>query len=177
MTISILSRRRFLCAAVAAGAVTPLFPASAYSSVTKGAQGFIDKWDEAWKQHDAHAMAQLHTEDAVTVNRFGTVLQGRTATEKALAFLHGADGPFHRSTFPRQQILVERMITPKVMVVQSKWQNPVMNSDGRIDPASINDMIVTFVLTEVGSEWLAAEVNLVNVAKMDLPFSNPGQKP
>jgi hypothetical protein len=52
-----------------------------------------------------------------------------------------------------------------------------MKPDGKIDPASINDMIVTFILLDAGSGWLASEVNLVNVEKMDLPFSNPGQKP
>ena len=52
-----------------------------------------------------------------------------------------------------------------------------MRSDGTIDPASINDMIVTFILLNTGDGWLASEVNLVNVEKMDLPFSNPGQKP
>ncbi len=62
-------------------------------------------------------------------------------------------------------------------MVQAKWQNPVMKPDGKIDPASINDMIVTFVLLKGTSGWLASEVNLVNVEKMDLPFSNPGQKP
>jgi hypothetical protein len=36
---------------------------------------------------------------------------------------------------------------------------------------------VTFVLLKGASGWLASEVNLVNVEKMDLPFSNPGQKP
>jgi hypothetical protein len=64
-----------------------------------------------------------------------------------------------------------------VKVVQAKWQNPVMKPDGKIDPTSINDMIVTFILLDAGSGWLASEVNLVNVEKMDLPFSNPGQKP
>jgi hypothetical protein len=52
-----------------------------------------------------------------------------------------------------------------------------MKPDGKIDPASINDMIVTFVLLKGASNWLAGEVNLVNVEKMDLPFSNRGQRP
>ena len=52
-----------------------------------------------------------------------------------------------------------------------------MRPDGTIDPASTNDMIVTFILLKTSNAWLASEVNLVNIEKMDLPFSNPGQKP
>jgi uncharacterized protein (TIGR02246 family) len=138
---------------------------------------FLRKWDEAWAKHDAVAIAALHTEDAVTVNRFGTVVRGREYLTKALGFLHGAHGPFHSSVFPPLELLIQRSIHPDVQAIQAKWQNPVMRSDGTIDPASINDMIVTFILLKTGNAWLASEVNLVNVEKMDLPFSNPGQRP
>jgi uncharacterized protein (TIGR02246 family) len=140
-------------------------------------KAFLRKWDEAWAKHDARAIADLHTDDAVTVNRFGTVVRGKTNLEKALGFLHGAAGPFHNSVFPSVELLIQRLIAPRVQAVQAKWQNPVMKPDGRIDPASINDMIVTFVLLKGASGWLASEVNLVNVEKMNLPFSNSGQKP
>ena len=155
-------------AAIAAGPSLPL-------PDTDGAQRFIDAWDAAWTHHDATAIAALHTNDAITVNRFGTVVNGRTALERALGFLHGPDGPFHRSVFPRQTIIAVRMVAPTVMIVQTKWKNPMMKPDGKIDPASTNDMVVTFVLVQRGTDWQATEVNLVNVEKMDLPFSNPGQ--
>jgi hypothetical protein len=74
-------------------------------------------------------------------------------------------------------MMIQRSIHPNVQAIQAKWQNPVMRPDGTIDPASINDMIVTFILLKTGSAWLASEVNLVNVEKMDLPFSNPSQRP
>ena len=138
---------------------------------------FLRKWDEAWAKHDAVAIAALHTEDAVTVNRFGTVVRGRADLSKALGFLHGAHGPFHNSVFPPLELLIQRSIAPNVQALQAKWQNPVMRPDGTIDPGSNNDMIVTFILLRTGSAWLASEVNLVNVEKMDLPFSNPGQRP
>lgn len=144
---------------------------------TEGAHAFVARWDAAWAAHDAQAIAALHSEDAITVNRFGTVVSGRTALQGALGFLHGPDGPFHRSTFPRQRLLALRGIAPGVMVLQTAWRNPVMRPDGTLDPTSVNDMIVTFVLVRRGVEWLATEVNLVNVEKMDLPFSSPGQKP
>jgi hypothetical protein len=104
-------------------------------------------------------------------------VRGREDLGKALGFLHGAHGPFHNSVFPPLELLIQRSITPNVQAIQAKWQNPVMRPDGTIDPASINDMIVTFILLRTGNGWLATEVNLVNVEKMDLPFSNPGQRP
>ncbi|WP_161570981.1 YybH family protein [Granulicella sibirica] len=138
---------------------------------------FLRRWDEAWARHDAEAIAALHTDDAVTVNRFGTLVRGRDDLGKALGFLHGVHGPFHNSVFPPLELLIQRSIAPNVQAVQAKWQNPVMRPDGTIDPASINDMIVTFILLKIGNAWRASEVNLVNVEKMDLPFSNPGQRP
>ena len=119
----------------------------------------------------------LHTDDAVTVNRFGTLVRGKMDLAKALGFLHGPTGPFHNSVFPPLELLIERAIAPSLRIVQAKWQNPVMRPNGTIDPGSTNDMIVTFVLLKTGTAWLACEVNLVNVEKMDLPFSNPGQRP
>ena len=138
---------------------------------------FLRKWDAAWAKHDAAAIAALHTDDAVTVNRFGTVVRGNADLVKALGFLHGAQGPFHNSIFPPLEPLIERAIAPNVQIVQAKWQNPVMRPDGTIDPASTNDMIVTFTLLKTGTALLASEVNLVNVEKMDLPFANAGQRP
>lgn len=37
-------------------------------------------------------------------------------------------------------------------------------------------MIVTFVLVREGQTWRASQVDAHNVEKMDLPFSNAGQK-
>jgi hypothetical protein len=62
------------------------------------------------------------------------------------------------------------------MTIHTKWQSPVMNPDGKIDPAKIDNMVVTFVVQRAGSEWKAVGVDLHNVEKMDLPFSNPGQR-
>jgi hypothetical protein len=172
------TRRTFLLSSMATVATAPVSAAeNILPAEAEEAKSFLHRWDEAWAKHDGIAIAALHTEDAVTVNRFGTVVQGRPALEKALGFLHGPGGPFHNSAAPPLQLLIQRRIAAGVMVVQAKWQNPVMKPDGKIDPAAINDMIVTFVLVPGSSGWLASEVNLINVEKMDLPFSNPGQKP
>jgi acyl-CoA reductase-like NAD-dependent aldehyde dehydrogenase len=172
------TRRTFLLTSIATVATAPALAAeNIQPAEPEKAESFLHRWDEAWARHDGIALAALHTEDAVTVNRFGTVVQGRPALEKALGFLHGPGGPFHNSDAPPLELLIQRTIAAGVVVVQAKWQNPVMKPDGKIDPAAINDMIVTFVLVPGPLGWLASEVNLVNVEKMDLPFSNPGQKP
>jgi uncharacterized protein (TIGR02246 family) len=177
MAQSTTTRRTFLSTTLAAATSAQTLVAESSPGLDLDAvTTFLRKWDDAWAKHDALAMGALHTEDAVTVNRFGTVVSGRDATEKALGFLHGPGGPFHTSVFPPLEVLIQRGIASGVAVVQAKWQNPVMKPDGKIDPASANDMIVTFVLIKSGSSWQASEVNLVNVEKMDLPFSNPNQK-
>ena len=172
------TRRTFLLTGIAAAAtVQPVVAEGSQMRQASAVTTFLRDWDAAWAKHDAASIAALHTEDSVTVNRFGTVVRGRSDLEKALGFLHGAGGPFHNSVFPPLELMIQRTVAPGVQAVQAKWQNPVMKPDGKIDPASINDMIVTFVLLHGASGWKASEVNLVNVEKMDLPFSNPNQKP
>ena len=51
-----------------------------------------------------------------------------------------------------------------------------MNSDGKLDLAKQNDMLVSYTLLKEGGAWRAAQVDLHNVEKMDLPYSNVGQK-
>jgi len=62
------------------------------------------------------------------------------------------------------------------MIVQAGWKNPVMYPNGKISETEWNDMIVTFVLVQEGQTWKVCEVDAHNVEKMDLPFSNAGQK-
>ena len=52
-----------------------------------------------------------------------------------------------------------------------------MNPDGKLDLGKQNDMIVSYTLLRDGGVWRATQVDLHNVEKMDLPFSNAGQKP
>lgn len=141
------------------------------------AEEFLKKWEHAWNNHDAHQLCLLHTANANTVNRFGTLVQGREALEKALGFLHGDGGPFHDVPAPPLQLIDLRRIAPNVMIVEASWKNPVMNADGKLDLSKQNDMIVSFTLLQDDRVWRAAQVDLHNVDKMDLPFSNAGQKP
>jgi len=110
------------------------------------AQEFLSKWERAWNNHDAHQLCLLHTPDANTVNRFGTLVQGREALEKALGFLHGVGGPFHTVTAPPLELVDLRQIAPNVMILQASWKNPVMNPDGKLDETRQDDMIVSYTL-------------------------------
>jgi len=141
-----------------------------------GVLAFVRNWDDAWIGHNAHALAALHTEDAVTVNRFGTLLRGRNATGIALSFLHENSGPFGQSEFPPQQVLIARQILPEIVIVQTKWQCPKIDEHGHAHPHAVDEMIVSFVLVKRGTEWQATEVNLQNVEKLNMPFANPTQR-
>ncbi len=173
------SRRKFLMAGSAlAGAASldaeDLTGSPAHNATAKE---FLSKWDYAWNSHDAHQLSLLHTPDAITVNRFGTLVQGREAIEKALGFLHGVGGPYHDVTAPPLQLIDVRQIAANVMILQAGWKSPVMNPDGKLDLAKQNDMLVSYTLLKESGEWKATQVDLHNVEKMDLPYSNAGQKP
>ena len=179
MNLTSTSRRNFLVTGIAAAAAPTLKSDALTASRpdSAAADEFLSAWEHAWNQHDAHQLCLLHTPDANTVNRFGTFVQGREALEKALGFLHGAGGPFHGVPAPPLQLIDLRQIAPNVMILQASWKNPVMNPDGKLDLGEQNDMIVSYTLLRDGGVWRATQVDLHNVDKMNLPFSNAGQKP
>ena len=81
MTTSSLSRRNFLVTGTAL-AVSPILNGEQLSSRPAArlvANEFLAKWIQAWNQHDAQQLGLLQTADANTVNRFGTLVQGRAA--------------------------------------------------------------------------------------------------
>ena len=179
MTISSISRRNFVVTGTALAA-SPILrseePASpAAARVT--ANEFLSKWVQAWNHHNAHQLGLLQTSDANTVNRFGTLVKGRAAVEKALGFLHNPGGPYHDVTAPPLQLIDVRQIAPNVIIFQASWKSPVMNPDGKLDLAKEDDMLVSFTLLKEGGAWRASQMDLHNVEKMDLPYSNPRQKP
>ena len=178
MTTSSLSRRNFLVTGTAL-AVSPILNGeeqSSWPAARSVANGFLAKWIQAWNQHDAQQLGLLQTADANTVNRFGTLVRGRAAVEKALGFLHNPGGPYHVVTAPPLQLIDVRQIAPNVIILQASWKSPVMNPDGKLDLAKEDDMLVSYTLLKAGSEWKATQMDLHNVEKMDLPFSSPGQR-
>ena len=178
MTTSSKSRRSFLVAGTAFAA-SPLLKSEEPTNAATAratANAFLSKWIQAWNHHDAQELGLLQTFDANTVNRFGTLVQGRAAVEKALGFLHDPGGPYHAVTAPPLQLIDVRQIAPTVIILQASWKSPVMNPDGKLDLAKENDMLVSCTLLKVGGLWEATQMDLHNVEKMDLPYSNPGQK-
>jgi hypothetical protein len=178
MTTSSISRRSFLVTGVALAA-SPILQGeqSTEAAAARGtANEFLSKWIQAWNDHDAHQLGLLQVSDADTVNRFGTLVQGRVAVEKALGFLHNPGGPYHDVTAPPLQLIAVRKIAPTVIILQASWKSPVMNPDGKLDLAKEDDMIVSYTLVKVGGDWRATQMDLHNVEKMDLPFSSPDQK-
>jgi uncharacterized protein (TIGR02246 family) len=140
------------------------------------AEDFLKQWDQAWAARDGHALAALHTQNAVTVNRYGKLLAGREQTEKWLTAMLGPQGSFTQSTFPPMKLLAVRRIAPDVVVAQTGWKAPALQTNGKVDPGRFNDMIITYVLVKEGAVWRAAEIDPHNVEKVDTPFSQPGQK-
>jgi hypothetical protein len=178
MKTSSTSRRSFLVTGTALVAVPFVQAEPSYNSPADRAVAneFLSKWIQAWNQHDAHQLGLLQTLDANTVNRFGTLVQGRAAVEKALGFLHNPGGPYHDVIAPPLQLIDVRQIAPNVIILQASWKSPVMNPDGKLDLAKEDDMLVSYTLLNVGGEWKATQMDLHNVEKMDLPFSNASQK-
>ena len=178
MKTSPISRRKALVTG-AAFAATPVIKSevsTGQTAVRAAANEFLKRWEQAWNQHDAHQLALLQTPDANTVNRFGTLVLGRAAVEKALGFLHDPRGPYHDVTAPPLQLIDVRQIAPGVIILQASWRSPVMNPDGKLDLAKQNDMVVSYTLLRDGADWKATQTDLHNVEKMDLPYSNPEQK-
>ncbi len=178
MKTSLTSRRGFLVSGTALVAAPFLHaePSVDPASDRAVAEAFLSKWVQAWNHHDAHQLGLLQTADANTVNRFGTLVQGRAAVEKALGFLHNPGGPYHDVTAPPLQLLDVRKLAPNVIVLQASWKSPVMNPDGKLDLAREDDMLVSYTLLKEGGDWKATQTDLHNVEKMDLPYSSEGQK-
>jgi uncharacterized protein (TIGR02246 family) len=178
MKTSSISRRKFLVTGTVLAAAPMLQGEGSTGSAadTAAAKEFLVKWERAWNAHDAHQLGLLQTADANTVNRFGTLVQGRAAVEKALGFLHNPGGPYHNVTAPPLQLIDVRQIAPTVMILQASWESPVMNPDGKLDLAKQNDMLVSYTLLKQGGNWVVTQTDLHNVEKMDLPYSSAGQK-
>ena len=178
MTTSSNSRRTFLVAgtALATSSILKGQELTGPAAARHTANEFLSKWIQAWNHHDAHQLALVQTPDANTVNRFGTLVQGRAAVEKALGFLHNHGGPYHDVTAPPLQLIDVRQIAPNVIILQASWKSPVMNPDGKLDLAKEDDMLVSYTLLKVGGDWMATQMDLHNVEKMDLPYSSPKQK-
>ncbi len=134
---------------------------------------FLKTYDDAWASHDPHALAILHAEDVLVVNRFGSMLDGRAELEKAMAFLHGPGGPFHTVTFPRQQLILSRILSLAMATIHAKWRNPAMGPGDRLAQGSQTpwvDMLSTYLLARDGQAWQIIQHDLHSVDPIKFPF-------
>ncbi len=173
MTTSVSNRRSFfLSAASLAGAAAVSSTLIAQPTPTNPT-AFLRTYDEAWASHDPQAIAMLHAEDVLVVNRFGSMLEGRAELEQAMHFLHGPGGPFHTVTFPRQELLVSRMLNAEMATLHASWKNPTMGPGDQLAHGSQTpwvDLLSTYLLTRHGETWQIAQHDLHSVDAIKFPF-------
>ena len=172
MTASVSNRRSFfLSAASLAGAVAISSTLIAQPTPTN-LNAFLGVYDVAWASHDPLAIAMLHTEDVLVVNRFGSMLEGRAELQTAMQFLHGPEGPFHTLTFPRQQLLVSRMLNSNMATLHARWKNPTMGTGDQLAGSQIPwvDMLSTYLLVRQGDSWRIVQHDLHSVDPIKFPF-------
>jgi hypothetical protein len=178
MTDSVSTRRSFFVAAgLLAGAAVVGSQLLAEPGVLDPTV-FLQTYDDAWALHDAHALAMLHAEDVLVVNRFGSLVEGRAELEKVMAFLHGPEGPFHTVSFPRQEVLLSRMLNSDMATLHAGWKNPVMGPGDQLAHGSQTpwiDMISTYLLARkessgTGQNWKIVQHDLHSVDPIKFPF-------
>ena len=173
MTTSVRTRRSFFISAgllAGAAAVTSRTIAQRHAL---DPSGFLQTYDDAWASHDPHALAALHAEDVLVVNRFGSMLEGRTELEQAMAFLHGPGGPFHNVIFPRQQLVVSRILNATMATLHAKWKNPTMGPGDQLATGSQTqwvDMLSTYLLARDGQTWQIVQHDLHSIDPIKFPF-------
>ena len=134
---------------------------------------FLESYDDAWSRHDSHSLAMLHTEDVLVVNRFGSMVEGRAELERVMAFLHGPGGPFHTVTFPRQELLISRILDTDMVTLHAKWKNPTMGPGDQLAHGSASpwvDLISTYLLTHKSGTWQIIQHDLHSVEPIKFPF-------
>ena len=173
MTEAIATRRSFLAAAGSLAGAIVVRSAAGQPPAADPAL-FITTFDDAWARHDPHALAMLHAERVVVVNRFGSMLEGRAEVETAMHFLHGPGGPFHDITFPRQRVVLSRLLGSDMAVIHTKWSNPTMGPEDQLarhdGPMRWVDMIATCLVTRSGPGWELVQHDLHSVDPTQFPF-------
>ena len=80
----------------------------------------LDSFRSTWNKHNAHAFAEIFSEDAVITTAGGTRLEGREAIEKYLQPSFVGPG-FKDSTYSAEIALV-RLIAPAIAILDLDWE-------------------------------------------------------
>ena len=170
-----LTRRRFLATSSTAAVLAATSPDLLAVPSAGGPGQFIVAFDDAWARHDAHALAMLHAEVVIVVNRYGSMLEGRAELEKALGFLHGPGGPFNTISFPPQKILTTRSLGATMAAIHTKWRNPEMGTGDQLRNGGPEmkwvDMIATYLLVRIAEAWQIKQHDLHNIDAIQFPFA------
>jgi hypothetical protein len=101
------------------------------------------------------------------------MLEGRAEIEQAMQFLHGPGGPFHTIAFPRQQLLVGRILKPGMATLHARWKNPVMGPGDQLAHGSQTqwvDLLSTYLLDRQGGNWQIVQHDLHSIDPIKFPF-------
>ena len=154
--------------ALAMGMTMPSF-----GQVASSPQQFLEMWGKAWDAHDVDAIMRLHSDDCVTVNRFGVAANGKDEVRRSVTWLH--NGPFRAAHFANPKLLDQRKLVPGVVVLHASWKNP----SGRTDPPE-DELVMTVVLRDFGPDgWLAEEIDTHTVeplAPAVVPDASPAKQ-
>jgi uncharacterized protein (TIGR02246 family) len=173
MTTSVPTRRSFVISAGLLAGSAAVSSQLIAQPTSVDLDPFLQRYDDAWASHDPHALAMLHAEDVLVVNRFGSMLEGRAELEQAMAFLHGPGGPFHTVTFPRQQLILSRILNANMATLHAKWKNPTMGPGDQLAHGSQTpwvDMLSTYLLVRNGDNWQIVQHDLHSVDPIKFPF-------
>ena len=173
MTTPVSNRRSFfLSAASLAGATAVSLELIAQPAPTN-LSAFLRTYDGAWASHNPVAIAMLHSEDVLVVNRFGSMLEGRAEVQTAMQFLHRPGGPFHTVTFPRQELVTSRMLNNDMATLHARWKNPTMGSGDQLAYGSQTpwvELLSTYLLARQGDTWQIIQHDLHSVDPIKFPF-------
>jgi uncharacterized protein (TIGR02246 family) len=118
-------------------------------------QQFDAAYIAAFDAGNAHALAELFTEDSIVMNTFGTIISGRSAIMAALE--HSFAGPSQGATLqisPQHSIRVSDDV-----VVQQGTSRTTLKTD----PPTCRDFNYTKVFVRQGNVWKLAAVQFANV--------------
>lgn len=110
----------------------------------------VERWQQAWNDHDMAAMAQLVSDDADFVNVWGMHWKGRARIEQEHADRHRAQ--FKDTVWITREVRVQ-FLKPDVALVHLAW--------GMQPP---RDGLFTWIMLKEQGQWLIRAAHNTNVA-------------
>ena len=132
----------------------------------KAIREVMDRFMDAWNQHDAHAFAAVFAEDADFTNWRGTGASGRSKIEDFHAPLFATVFKNSHQSYTDLKI---RFIRDDVAAVDVRWEMTGV-ADPQGNPRPDRQGLLSFVMTKEGGRWqIAVMHNLDLTALPPLP--------